>query len=437
MMNLSRSVALISLFLLPLLSFSFSVDNPTDRRVLVLLDDLSLKSSHSIFFNNLKSRGFDLDFKLADDSKLALQRYGQYLFDGLIIFAPSTERLGGSLDSKSIADFVDSGRDLILSADTSASDLIRGIATECGVDFDEDSSAMVIDHTSFSVSDVDGDHTLIAADDLVKSDVILGKAKIEAPVLFRGVAHSLNPTNNLVFKVLSASPSAYSANPSSKLSSPPQLTGSAISLVSVMQARNNARVVISGSLQLFSDRLIRSGVQKAGSQNQYEKSGNEQFVTELSKWVFHERGHLKAGSLVHHRVGETDEPAIYRIKDDLEFSVEIYEWSGKSWEPYVANDVQVQFYMMSPYVLKTLSADKKGLFHTSFKVPDVYGVFQFKVEYEKLGYTTLSLSKQIPVRPYRHNEYERFIPTAYPYYGACFTTMAGFFVFSFVYLYHK
>jgi len=92
MMNLSRSVALISLFLLPLLSFSFSVDNPTDRRVLVLLDDVSLKSSHSIFFTTLKSRGFDLDFKLADDSKLALQRYGQYLYDGLIIFAPSTER---------------------------------------------------------------------------------------------------------------------------------------------------------------------------------------------------------------------------------------------------------------------------------------------------------------------------------------------------------
>jgi len=68
---------------------------------------------------------------------------------------------------------------------------------------------------------------------------------------------------------------------------------------------------------------------------------------------------VQAGNLVHHRVGETDEPAIYRIKDDLEFSVEIYEWSGKSWEPHVANDVQVQFYMMSPYVLKTLSTDKK------------------------------------------------------------------------------
>lgn len=25
----------------------------------------------------------------------------------------------------------------------------------------------------------------------------------------------------------------------------------------------------------------------------HDKSGNEQFLTELSKWVFHERGHLK------------------------------------------------------------------------------------------------------------------------------------------------
>lgn len=44
-----------------------------------------------------------------------------------------------------------------------------------------------------------------------------------------------------------------------------------------------------------------------------------------------------------------------------EYSVEVYEWSGTAWEPYVADDVQVQFYMMSPYVLKTLSTDGKVL----------------------------------------------------------------------------
>ncbi|XP_017978543.1 PREDICTED: dolichyl-diphosphooligosaccharide--protein glycosyltransferase 48 kDa subunit [Theobroma cacao] len=420
----------------PLLCFSFDPETPTDRRVLVLLDDFSLKSSHSIFFNSLKSRGFDLDFKLADDPTLSLRRYGQYLYDALILFSPSTERFGGSLDLAAVLDFVDSGHDLIIAVDASASDLTKNIATECGVDFDEDSSAMVIDHKSYGISGTE-DHTLIASDDFIQSDVILGKTKIKVPVIFKGIAHSVNAANNLVLKVLSASPSAYSANPTSELSSPPLLTGSAISLVSVVQARNNARIMITGSLDLFSNRLLRTAVQKAGSPDKYEKSGNEQFVTEISKWVFHERGHLKAVNLKHHKVGETDEPAIYRIKDDLKFSVEIYEWSGESWEPYVADDVQVQFYMMSPYVLKTLSTDGKGLYHASFKVPDVYGVFQFKVDYLRLGYTSLSLSKQIPVRPFRHNEYERFITTAFPYYGASFTTMAGFFIFSILYLYNK
>ncbi|XVE82675.1 hypothetical protein DITRI_Ditri16bG0024900 [Diplodiscus trichospermus] len=450
--------------LFPLLCSSFNSETPTDRRVLVLLDDFSLKSSHSIFFNSLKSRGFNLEFKVAEDPALSFQRYGQYLYDALILFSPSTERFGGSLDLAAVIDFVDSGHDLIVAADASASDLIKNIATECGVDFDEDSSAMVIDHKSYAISGTEGDHTLIASDDFIQSEVILGKTKIEAPVLFKGIAHSVNAANSLVLKVLSASPSAYSANPETKLLGPPLLSGSAISLVSVVQARNDARIMITGSPDLFSNRLLRTTVQKAGSPDKYEKSGNEQFVTEISKWVFHERGHLKAINLRHQKVGETDEPAMYRIKDDLKFFVEIYEWSGKSWEPYVADDVQVQFYMMSPYVLKSLLTNKKvlfarvhfcplqsyfcnsclyacfilqGLYDISFKVPDVYGVFQFKVDYHRLGYTSLSLSKQIPVRPFRHNEYERFITTAFPSYGASFTSMAGFFIFTILYLYNK
>lgn len=79
-----------------------------------------------------------------------------------------------------------------------------------------------------------------------------------------------------------------------------------------------------------------------------------------------------------------------------------YVWSGASCEPYVADDVQVQFYMMSPYVLKTLSTDTK-----------------------------------IPVQPCRHNEYERFMPAAYPYYGAAFSMIAGFFIFTIAHLHSK
>lgn len=43
----------------------------------------------------------------------------------------------------------------------------------------KDFSAVVIDHTNYAVSETEGDHTLIASDDFIQSDVILGSTKIE------------------------------------------------------------------------------------------------------------------------------------------------------------------------------------------------------------------------------------------------------------------
>lgn len=44
---------------------------------------------------------------------------------------------------------------------------------------------MVIDHTSYAVSDTEGDHTLIASDDFIQSDVILGSTTIEVSCVTR------------------------------------------------------------------------------------------------------------------------------------------------------------------------------------------------------------------------------------------------------------
>lgn len=64
-------------------------------RTLVLLDDWSLRDTHSVFFKCLHNRGFELTFKLADDASLNLAKYGEYLYDNLIIFAPTVEEFGG------------------------------------------------------------------------------------------------------------------------------------------------------------------------------------------------------------------------------------------------------------------------------------------------------------------------------------------------------
>jgi oligosaccharyltransferase complex subunit beta len=234
---------------------AFSEEKPTDQRILVLLDDFGIRATHSIYFKSLTDRGYELDFKLADDASLALQKYGDYLYDALIFFAPTFDVLGGSLDVAAILEFIDSGHDVVLAAEGGASDVVRDIATECGVDLDEEENAVVIDH--INNADLAADHTVIAASDLIKSKAILGPKRIEAPVLFRGIGMGVNPSNELVVKVLTAPPTTFSSSPSAKQAKVLTASGKNLVLVAVLQARNHARVLISGSLDLFSDKFFR------------------------------------------------------------------------------------------------------------------------------------------------------------------------------------
>ncbi len=79
----------------------------------------------------------------------------------------------------------------------------------------------------------------------------------------------------------------------------------------------------------------------------------------------------------------------------------------------------------------------QGQFSTRMKVPDVYGVFKFVISYHRLAYTSIEESWQVSVRPFKHDEYERFLLPAYPYYASAFSMMFGFFILGFFFLYHK
>jgi len=51
--------------------------------------------------------------------------------------------------------------------------------------------------------------------------------------------------------------------------------------------------------------------------NSYEKSGNLDFITNISKWTFQEKKVLKVVSSKHHKVGETERPEYYTIKNNI------------------------------------------------------------------------------------------------------------------------
>jgi oligosaccharyltransferase complex subunit beta len=96
----------------------------------------------------------------------------------------------------------------------------------------------------------------------------------------------------------------------------------------------------------------------------------------------------------------------------------------------------LEFVRLDPFVRTGLKATN-GNFHVNFKLPDVYGIFKFVVDYNRVGYTHLFSSTQVSVRPLQHTQYERFIPAAFPYYVSVFSMIIGVFLFSFIQLYHS
>lgn len=410
------------------------------KSTLILLDNLALKETHSEFFKNLIGSGYQLSFKMSDDPSLSLKKYGVWLYQNVVLFAPGTDELGGDLSPENIAEFVDNGGNVLIAGSPSAGDAVRDLAAEFGVELD-DPNSFVIDHINYdSVRDA-GKHTTIAVDpkNLIDAPAIVGSSNT-APILYEGSSLLVDPENPLVLEILTASSSAYSYDPSKQISDYPHTVGKNTVLIAGLQARNNARVVYSGSLDFFSDSFINSDVKMSNGKSS-DRSGNEALINSLTQWVFKEKGVLRLSNVTHHKAGEKDAPAAYTITEDVVYNVVIEELKNGIWAAYSANDIQLEFVRIDPFVrinLKRVSGSAtEGLYEARFKIPDVYGVFQFKINYQRKGYTFLTSATQVSVRPLQHTQYERFIPGAFPYYASAFSMMIGVFIFSCVFLHFK
>lgn len=427
-----------AILLLCSLLINASLSAQTHKRTLVLLDDLQIKSTHSIFFRSLEEKGHSLHFFEAASPDLQLSKYGDYLYDNLVIFAPQVEEFG-SLSIDSILNFIDDGHHVLIAGDSQVSEPVRELALECGVEFGDDNT-FVIDHLHYDAAD-EGDHTLVVLgeENVVKASIITGQ--VTGPIVFRGTGLALEAGNSLLHPVLSAHTTSYVYAPNTVVKDDPALKGRTVALVAALQARNNARVLVSGSLAFFSDQFFGKVVQEvtfgADSANTEAASGNAALAVNLASWTFGDRGVLRASNVRHHLVGETEAPRVYTVREEVEYAVDVEEWDGAKWVPY-DQTIQVEFVMLDPYHRLNLQREQGSATHkVQFKVPDVYGIFTFRVEYQRPGYTGIDLREAVTVRPLRHNQYERFILSAYPYYAAAASMMCALPVFALFFLYHR
>eukprot|EP00922_Rhytidocystis_sp_ex-Travisia-forbesii_P041524 GHVS01062020.1.p1 GENE.GHVS01062020.1~~GHVS01062020.1.p1 ORF type:complete len:518 (-),score=47.51 GHVS01062020.1:242-1795(-) len=394
-------------------------------RVLVLGDTNAVRTdTHKGFIEMLTGKGFKVSFRVFGDAAAKLVEFGEYLFDYVVILDSSPigtkPAEGGQFKGFTLYEllqFVDDGGSVLLATGASAGGTIRTFANEVGLDFDKPQS-YVVDHFS-PFSNISDRHSLVATKDVIDNSPVISGDQLE-PVVYEGIGHLLNPSNVLTIPILRASATSYCSDSSTT-------AGREILLVSAMQARNSARVTVSGSASLFSDTFFAMS------------RGNRNFAEELVDWTFQRRGVLRWSNVKHHKLNEVVSPYMYRVKDTIVFSMDLHELVNGFWVPYRINDVQMEFTMLDPYIRTFLTpppSPKSPTYSTVFKAPDRYGVFKFVVDYSRLGYNTLHMESLAPLRNFKHNDYPRFLPCAFPYYTSAICSMIGVLVFSLIFLYH-
>ncbi|KAJ2454711.1 oligosaccharyl transferase glycoprotein complex, beta subunit [Coemansia sp. RSA 2336] len=387
------------------------------ERVLVLVPTVDAASEYSDFLDSLAQRGFDLNVRGAGNTSVALHNDdGTREYDHAVLLAPAARRLG-KLSPRSIVDFVNDGGNLIVAASSDISENLRSLATQFGIDFAKRKSR-VVDHVHGAAG-----HTLVPSSHYANASAVLGgflAASTAPPVYFEGIGHRYKESP-LLIPLLTAPRSAYSSPTEDTI-----LSGTSLGLVSVFQTRTNARVAFSGSTSLFSNRLLR----KKGA-------ANRQFVSELSQWVLQEKAVLRASPL-RHALASGGRPDHYRVSSDVVFEIDLTELRDGTWQPYRADDVQLEAIMLDPYIRTTLNQSSapsgSGTYRGDVRLPDRYGTFTFRVNYKRPGLSNVDVQDIVGIRPLRHDEYPRFLSAAYPYYASSFVMILAFLALSAVWL---
>lgn len=421
-----RTLLLLAVYLTTLAS---ALQAPSND-VLVVFEEQSVLKTHSRFIDSLKAIGKTIDVRPASSKSIALSADGEYLYDAVVLLCPTAPKMEKKLPVDSLIRFVDAGRNLFLAAGHGYSDYTSKVAASIGIDLDSKKSKLTDHQHVFEQLD-DGTHTYIRAGGLVKSKFLFGDESITGEdIVFSGPGATLFTDNELIDNVISGSGSCYSTDGTSKpITKIPRIAGAACVLAAGVSTRTESRAAYFGSFDALSNDVF----DKAGRKH-------EDAMTSFLAWTLGYRGVLRTTNLVHSSIDSSGELANeYRVKDTIRFSIDVQVWDGEKgvWSAYVADDMQVEFVMLNPWVRQRLqhSGSANGTYTATIPVPDQIGVYKFNIQYFRAGVSPLMVSKVVPVRPYLHNEYERFIGMASPYYAASFSMLIGVFLMGLVVLY--
>lgn len=208
--------------------------------------------------------------------------------------------------------------------------------------------------------------------------------------------------NPLIQSALSfASGSAICSNSNDKCQSNSQT----ISLFATLESRKGSRFAIVSSPKLLASLPIEGVI----------------------GWLQKSKFNLKIASISHElnnnvlsNRGRTElESTVYRVKDRINVRMCLVDGSSNErFIPENVSDFQFELKMMNIQLRKSFdSIDSDGCLNAkNIQLPGKPAIYTLQINHNRPGWSQLNHNERLLVRPYRHDEFPRFLQVAVPYY---------------------
>ena len=281
------------------------------------------------------ARGYEASFESPKSENWSLFRLGERLYDHLLILPTKSRGLGPNLTPQTLIDFINSEGNVIavVSAESSIPAGLTSFLSELEIYLPSDRGTLVVDHFNYDKQSSPEKHDtlLVSAPDPLRPDLHNYFGGSDLVAVPKAVGQVLGSSSPLIMPILQARSTAYCYNTleESDIVEEPFGIGQQLALISAMQARNSARVVVVGSAEMIEDAWFDTTVKCAD--NSIKRTGNRDLMTKVFSWAFKELGVLKSGGITHclneestsndliktsYQVSKLS-PQIYRIKNDI------------------------------------------------------------------------------------------------------------------------
>ncbi|KAI1178925.1 Dolichyl-diphosphooligosaccharide--protein glycosyltransferase subunit WBP1 [Nemania sp. FL0916] len=458
--------SLVSFLLLVLAATVQAISANGGNRLLVILEDVAEKDGYSKFLGDLEGRGFAITYETPKSEKLSLFHLGERSYDHVLLLPTKAKGLGPNLTPSILLQFINAEGNILLALSGSAPvpTSLVSVLLEFDIHLPTDRQGLVVDHFNYDTVSAAEKHDVLVLPypgrlrpglrDFFSHDVVSGgraghDAQSRGLLSFpQGVGQTLG-NGALLSPILRGPSTSYSYNPKEESESVDDLfaSGAQLSLVSALQARNSARFTVVGSAAMLSDKWFDAKVTKVGEKASVA-TGNREFAKAVSGWTFQETGVLRVNWVEHHLnepgLTNASNPKIYRIKNDVTYSISLSEYSWDKYIPFTVPDddeLQLEFSMLSPFhrlpLKPTISSEDSTTYSASFQLPDQHGIFNFLVNYKRPFLSNVFEKNTVSVRHFAHDEWPRsfVISGAWPWIAGIGATVVGWLGFCAVWLY--